>query len=261
MINQNTLRVAYFAGLTILIGACAGPTVLPESQPVARDAPLAVFADTAVVASLDWVTVRNGPGAWARDANWDEYLLQIHNHADATVTVTDVQLVDSMQTPIDPRGSASGLANASRDVARRHSSAGVVTAPGVGAETLFAAGAVASQIGYGVGLSYAALSSIGLTSTASALFTSSVVLSGPALLLTANERQKDERALAHEIGARQTPLPTTIQPGRGHTINLFFPITPSPQSVRVRYTSDGEDGEVMLDTSGVLGALNVQAEP
>ena len=29
-------------------------------------------------AALDWIIVRDGPGTWAKNVDWDEYLIRVH---------------------------------------------------------------------------------------------------------------------------------------------------------------------------------------
>ena len=54
-----------------------------------RDA-LAASGDARIAASLDWVIVRDGPGTWAKNADWDEYLVTLRNDSAEPVTVTAV---------------------------------------------------------------------------------------------------------------------------------------------------------------------------
>ena len=65
-----------------LLAGCGGTKVLKESQPIQTTKPLAAASDRQVSATLDWVVVRDGPGTWAKNADWDEYLLTVNNQSE-----------------------------------------------------------------------------------------------------------------------------------------------------------------------------------
>ena len=80
--------------LALLAGCGTGTKMLKDVEPLRLDRPLAVGANDHLVASLDWVTVRNGPAAWARNADWDEYLIRLNNRSSDTMRITDVRVVN-----------------------------------------------------------------------------------------------------------------------------------------------------------------------
>ena len=78
-------KLLFRSGILLLLVAltgCGGTKVLKESQPIERTQLLATVSDKRVTATLDWVIVRDGPGTWARNANWEEYLLRVRNQSD-----------------------------------------------------------------------------------------------------------------------------------------------------------------------------------
>ena len=76
--------------LLLALSGCGGTKVLKEAQPIQTTQPLATVSDQQVTAILDWVIVRDGPGTWAKNADWDEYLLRIRNLSDQPIQVIRV---------------------------------------------------------------------------------------------------------------------------------------------------------------------------
>ena len=56
--------------------------------------PLAVARDVAMATILDWGIIRNGPGAWAKTADWVQYSCKLR--IDRTYHHYDVYLKGSM---------------------------------------------------------------------------------------------------------------------------------------------------------------------
>jgi hypothetical protein len=54
----------------LVLSGCGGTKVLKEAQPIQTTRPLATASDQQVTAILDWVIVRDGPGTWAKNADW-----------------------------------------------------------------------------------------------------------------------------------------------------------------------------------------------
>ena len=57
---------------TLVLQSCTGTKLLEESIPVRDSKPLSQSTDEKISASLNWVVVRDGPGTWAKNADWDE---------------------------------------------------------------------------------------------------------------------------------------------------------------------------------------------
>src|SRR6266849_3561433 len=74
------------AGCVALAG-CGGPALVRQAQPLESSAPLAEAKDERIRVAIDTVILRNGPGAWARDAEWDEYLIRIRALSDESVEI------------------------------------------------------------------------------------------------------------------------------------------------------------------------------
>ena len=86
--------IALLLGPCMLSG-CGGTKVLKEPQPIQTTQPLAAVSDQRVTATRDGVVVRDGPGTWAKNADWDEYLLRVTNRSDRPIQITSMTVIDS----------------------------------------------------------------------------------------------------------------------------------------------------------------------
>lgn len=119
---------------SLALSACGGGTKLVKhAEPLPqREQPLAIANDAALAAQLDWVLVRNGPGAWAKNADWDEYLINVHNSSTAPLQIRAVSVTDSNghdATTLDDRKQ---LVKASKQTAKRYRQSGVKVMAGRG---------------------------------------------------------------------------------------------------------------------------------
>ena len=53
-------------------------------------------SDQNVSAELIWVIIRDGPGTWAKYADWDEYLVNVVNESMKAIQIIAVTIVDSL---------------------------------------------------------------------------------------------------------------------------------------------------------------------
>ena len=109
----------YVAGLAVLglaLGGCGGSKVLKEEVPDGRVEPLAYSADESVEVSLELVVYRDGPGTWAKNADWDEYRLHITNLRASPVAIRDVVVHDMRNVALTASDNRRQLVKASKDV-------------------------------------------------------------------------------------------------------------------------------------------------
>jgi len=257
-INRHySMIVALFAVLSLLTG-CAGTQVLQEPQPVELKQALAETVEARVTATLDWVIVRDGPGTWARNADWDEYLLRVRNHSDRTLSIVEITVIDSLQTRVGLRSGRKQLVKGSRATARRYRDSGLQVKAGRGAATMIVAGTAATAVG--VASAYAAAygailsgSSVGTAGTVA----SGLIVLGPVLAVGGIIRGANNIAVNNEIEKRQTILPLDVPPGQELSLDVFFPLAPSPVMIELVYADDaGRRHTVTIDTRAVLDGLH-----
>ncbi len=116
--SKTYVTIAFLLSACVLTG-CGGSKVLKEPEPIVATQPLVTVSDQTLSVTLDWVIVRDGAGTWARNADWDEYLLSIGNQSDQPVRVTSVFVVDSLETRIEPMTGRKPLAKGSKRTTRR----------------------------------------------------------------------------------------------------------------------------------------------
>ena len=220
---------------------------------MALDQPLASAADEQVSVSLDWVIFRDGPGTWARNADWDEYLIRIQNLSESTVTIKDIGVYDSTMTRQETRGDRRSLVAGTRQTSRRYSDRDIEVKAGIGGGTLLAAGAVGGAAAIGAGSAALYMSS------AAAATTLGVLLAAPAVVAGGVVKSINQGRVNDEIARRQAQLPLQVAPGETRGIDLFFPLTPSPQKLEVLYQVEGENSETVLevDAGASLNGLHL----
>jgi len=251
---HRTSRVALAFLLGVILTGCGGTKVLDEPLPLTLGQPLASAADERIEVYLDWVVVRDGPGTWARNADWDEYLVRYRNRSADIVAITSLAIFDSTLTRQDSSNQRDELVNASRLTARRYAGQGVEVKAGIGGGVLLTAGAVAGATAYGAG----AAAALYMSSTAAAA-TLGALLVAPVLVTGGIVKGMNTRKVGNEIQRRQTPLPLLLAPGEERVSDLFFPLTPSPRKVEVVYRvgSDPAPRTLEIDTSAALDGLHL----
>lgn len=254
--NSSTswvLRILCAAATTAALGGCGGTKLLKEPQPLVLEEALAENSDGNVGAALDWVIVRDGPGTWAKNADWDEYLVTFCNHSAAPVTVVAVTVTDSSGTPNQSVASRKKLVKASRQTAKRYKGQGIKVKAGVGGGALVVAGGLSASVGAGASVAAVYGSSAAVGATAGALVLAPVLVVGGVVKGVNNSKVNEQ------IEARQTALPLQVEPGASLALNLFFPIAPSPLEVRVDYADSSGEHVIVLDTREAMNGLHLQA--
>jgi len=255
--------------MSIIVAGCGGVRLLKEPQPQQTTQPLATAADDNVTSTLDWVIVRNGPGAWAKNADWDEYLLRIHNSSVEPILVTNITVMDSLENPVSRRSNRRQLVNGSKENARRYRDSGLRVKAGAGAGELLVAGAAVTAVGVGVAAS--AVSTTVATTAYGAVWTGGVatgtataatglLLLGPAMAVGGILRGVNNRRVDDEIQRRRTVLPLTVAPGQHLPFDIFFPVAPAPVQVNLFYVDEVGEHHLIFDTRAVLAGLHLESK-
>lgn len=239
----------------LVLSGCGGTKVLKEAQPIQTTQPLATVSDQQVTAILDWVIVRDGPGTWAKNADWDEYLLRIRNLSDQPIQVTRIIVVDSLDTRIESQPKRKQLVKGSKQTARRYKDSGIKVKAGRGAGTMLVAGAAVTVIGVGAA-SVVAVSGATVAGSAGAA-AGGLLLLGPALAVGGIVRGVRNSAVSKQIEQRQTVLPLELSAGEELPLNVFFPLAPSPGMVELSYTDVTGEHSLTIDTSTSLNGLHI----
>jgi len=246
--------------LLLALSGCGGAKVLKEPEPLVVTQSLATASDQRIAATLDWVIVRNGPGTWAKNVDWDEYLIRVQNRSDDSIRVTNITVLDSLGTLIETRETRKQLVKGTKQTKRRYKGEGLKVKAGASTGTLVAAGAVTA------GATAAAVSSmsfgIGATGGGAAVgvATAGIILL-PVLAVGGVFRGVNNSRVNKQIESRQTLLPIVLQEEEEKSLDIFFPLTPSPRQIEFTYVDSRGDHTLIIDTHTALEGLHLtQAE-
>lgn len=233
--------------------ACGGSKVLKYPEPLVHVHPLTANADSIVTAQLDWVIVRDGPGTWAKNADWDEYLLTVQNLADEPIRITEIAVYDSLDTRLTGSANRKKLVKASRETARRYKDSDIRVKAGVGGTALLAAGG-ASYVAANA-MAAAVLSGSAGAGTAGAAI--GAVALAPVLMVGGVVRSVRNDRVSQEIVKRHTALPADVASREQQSLVVFFPLSPSPKRVELVYEHSGAVQRLSIDTREILQGLHI----
>jgi len=255
------IRTSVFGVLAaVALSGCGGTKMLKEPEPLVVTQSLAAASDQRLAATLDWVIVRDGPGTWAKNVDWDEYLIRVQNLSDESIQVTNITVLDSVGTLVETRENRKQLVKGTKKTKRRYKGEGLKVKAGVGTGTLVAAGAVTAAV------TAAAVASAGLgmgAATSGAAFgiaTGGLILL-PVLAVGSVFRGVNNSKVNKQIESRQTLLPVVLQEEEEKSLDIFFPLAPSPRQIEITYANSQGDHTLIIDTHVALDGLHlVQAD-
>ena len=254
-------RRAPVISFVLLLAGCAGTKVLDEPTLPPDRNPLAVARDRATTATLDWVIVRDGPGTWAKNADWDQYLLRLENRSTTDLRITEVYVEDSMGTKVFPGRDRKGLIAGSKQALDRYQDADIKVKAGTGTAVMAATVMGTTLVGgsvVGVGLAYTSFASLlGISTSFGAAVTAAgagLVLVGPAMVIRNRRNQRKVDARIQDIRSR---IPFPVEAGMVTRAALFFPISPSPRHIVISYRQGESIQTLRLETRESLAGLHL----
>ncbi len=238
--------------LLVLLGlaACGGTKVLKEPKSLVITEPLASNADQHLSATLDWVIFRDGPGTWAKNVDWDEYMFRVRYLGADSVQLTSIVVMDSLGTAIVPRTSRRQLVKGTKETKRRYKGEGLRVKAGVSGAVLVGAAVYAAAGSSGLGA--AAVAGGGAAAGAAA-----VVVLVPVLAVGGIVRGVNNSKVNGEIEIRQTLMPVELSADEEKVLHIYFPLSPSPQRVEIAYLINDEEHTLFIDTRAALDGLHL----
>lgn len=239
-------------------GCGGGSKLIKHPLPPEAHRSLAEAADPSLHAILDWVIVRDGNGAWAKNADWDEYLISLTNRSADPVRITDLAVFDSLGTRIDPRANRKELLKGSKETAHRYRASGLKTKAGMGGAGLLATGAAVGAVGYGAALGSAYGSMMGGTAAAGGVAAASAMLiAAPVFAVFGIVRAVHNSQVNNEIERRQTTMPVLLSATQTQHLDIFFPLAPSPQRIEITYVDSRGEHRLPVDIRAALAGLHL----
>ena len=254
--QSSALRMAVLGALAVVaLSGCGGSKVLRKPEPLPVTQSLAAASDQRLAATLDWVIVRDGPGTWAKNVDWDEYLIRVQNLTDKPIRVTNITVFDSLGTRIDIGRNRGRLIEGTRRTKRRYKDDRLKVKAGVSAGLLMTTGGVSAAAAAAVGFAAVAGYS-NAASLSSALLTGTIV--APALVIGGFVRGLHDSKVDRRIGSRQTRLPVVLQEAQEKRLDIFFPLAPSPRQIELTYVDSQGHHILIIDTHTALDGLHLE---
>ena len=251
---RNLLVLFGFLLLLIGLSGCGGTKVLKEPEPLVVTQSLATASDQHLSATLDWVIFREGPGTWAKNVDWDEYMIGVENLSGDSLQLTNITVVDSLGTPIEPRQSRKQLVKGTKETKRRYKGEGLKVKAGLSGGVLVGTGIVVAAGTSGLGAA-------AMAGGAAAAGAATVVVLVPVLAVGGVFRGINNSKVNNQIESRQTLLPIVLEEEEKKNLVLFFPLSPSPRRIEISYVDRRGDHTLIVDTQAALEGLHlVQAE-
>ena len=258
-----TIRLCLACMLVLLLTACGGSKLVRKPAPLPeRTAPLAAASDARLAAELQFVIVRNGPAAWAKNADWDEYLLGVRNLGSEPLRIEAVAVTDAQGHVNGTQADRRTLVAASKQATRRYRDSALRLEAGRGGTALIVTGVGAGVVAYGAATAAATSAALGAGGAAgggAAAAAGDLILAAPVLIGFGIVRAVNNGKVNDRIEDLATSLPLTLAPGAESTLDLFFPLSPSPQQLVVHYHDGQGPHRLEVDTRQVLAGLHLPA--
>lgn len=242
------------AVLVLSLSGCGGAKVLKEPEPLEITQSLAAASDQRFAATLDWVIVRDGPGSWAKNVDWDEYMIRVRNLNGEPIQLTSINVTDSLGTRVEMGASRKQLVKGTKKTKRRYKNEGLTIKAGAGAGTLVAVGAATAVTAMSVG----AAAVYGSAAVAGMAVTGLVL--APVLAVGGVFRGVNNSRVSDQIEVRQAQFPVTLQNDDEKGLNVFFPLAPSPRKIELTYVDSQGKYILVIDTETALAGLHL-AQP
>ena len=262
-----------------LLAACAAPKsrLLPEPLPPA--APPFDWVATApdgVSIGLRQVIVRNSPGSWVRDADWDEYVLDVRNGSAQPLHIERFDLYSARLAGGAPGGcrpsapcsspvggenptaqpsttSRSQLEQGTGDTLRLAKDAGIIVGSG-----LAPIGTAVALVGTSGG--FLSASSAAAGAAVGAIFVVAPVAITIATIHVVKRHRLDKEDKARidwRLADRGVNVPIVLAAEGRLEQSAFFPVTPAPTRIGMHYMLADEPRELWLPLPA-LAALHLQ---
>ena len=113
--------------------------------------PLATASDENLSVTLDWVIFRDGPGTWAKNVDWDEYLIRVQNLGDDSIQLMNITVIDSLGVSAEVGVSRKKLVKASKKTKKRYKGQGLKVKAGLSGAALAGTGLIIAAGSSGLG--------------------------------------------------------------------------------------------------------------
>jgi hypothetical protein len=240
----------------VILGCGSSQELQTESESIAVTKSLATKQNQDLSVALNWVIVRNGPGSWVTNADWDEYILRITNSTGSSIRITAVQVTDALGAVLDTSSQHRQLIRQSKKTIKRYKGHDLEVKAGAGADALMVAGSAVYLASAATG--YAVLTgSVAASSAATAAAVGGALVVAPVLILASISEGHSDAKVAAALSERHSELPLRLSAAETRDANFFFSIAPSPQQISLHYTQAGLDKILVIDLTETLAGLHL----
>ena len=199
------------------------------------------------------VRLRGYKGAQRSEATSSDSVNRFYigqNVSGDSLQVTNIVVVDSLGTRIEPRHNRKELVKGTKESKRRYKGEGLEVKAGVSGTVLLGAGVVAAAGTSGLGA--AAMAGGGAAAGAAA-----VVVLVPVLAVGGVFRGINNSKVNDQIESRQTLLPIVLEEKEEKNLILFFPLAPSPRQIELTFVDSRGEHKLIIDTGTSLEGLHL----
>lgn len=253
---EKTTKTCLWLLLVMVLTACGGPRINNKPRELIDHGPMLVTADPHLRVQLDQLLFRNSPGSWAKDANWDEYLITAEaNGSSADVVIERVSIRDLMGEIHDPETTRKALNKATKAVKKKYQQAGHKIKLGAGSTH---ATAVGLSMAIGGGATAGAVTATGAIGNLTSVGVG-VAVAVPALMIAGVTKVVYNTRVNNRIQERQTLLPLAVN-SPGQQLDVLFPAIPVPQALVIEYLNQGVPHTLELDLTKITSDLHLKAK-
>lgn len=251
--------IALFSSVALVWGGCRSFTKYQTAGEKACPVVLlnVPFPPGPMHGTLAAVIVCGGPGSWKREALWDEYVVVLRNPGAQPVVFTGAELQEFSGTARTPGTAPWALEDASVALVREYGLAGTGFAKDT-LPTVMAAGLSAGSSAY---TSWAStlvwgtpdkwgvvdeLGPLGLRGPVALSYGAGLALVPTFVVERILANREDRADIEAEFELRRLAFPLTLAPGQARAGSLFFPMSPNPRALILRWRRGEADDEARL---------------
>lgn len=251
--NPIKLKITLSYFFIFLLVSCGGPRINRKAEPLVNHGPMLTVEDTHLNFSLDRLMFRNSHGSWAKDANWDEYLMTLQTSND--IIIESVMIEDIMGEWHEPQTTRKALNKSTKQVKKKYKKAGYKIKLGSGSTH---ATAVGLSMAVGSGVTAGAVTATGAVGNLTSVGVGAAV-AVPALVIAGVTKVVYNTRVNNRIQQRQTLLPLTVS-DETTALDILFPAIPLPQKLKVNYQFEGISHQISLDLNLVTSDLHIKSK-
>jgi hypothetical protein len=266
--RQQWINFLLASGILLLAGCGTSSYKMVKTEAVQPAAPMGLTAaDAGLEFSVTGLVVYGSPGAWKRQAYWDEYVVRLANHGVEPVKVEVIELADVLDRWVPFGTDPWALEKAGRQQEKYLKSLHAPADAGASANQRVQQHGSMVEGAKGVA-SLAGLSLLYVPTLAPVLgpaivYGAPLVLMAYAPVFLANKLvidPKNRDLVLTTFNRRRLVLPAELAPGASVTGSVFFPLTPGPERIAARGISGEGPIRVTVELPGLAG-LHFTAVP